>query len=206
MFYCVLHNWSSSEKPCPACFKIVTTSSSTQLIPDISKDVFTEQEVRKMMEELIDTNKCISSVISDFKQSKSPYEFKSKLMSESEIVCPPQTANVSKKRIEVKISRQEHRDPRIKPLELIISPTHGISEYQLPKIKQAIESVLNNENGYYTIASMPDLKLYTQQQVDSIREQIWNAAKAIIPDPSGFAHLVYKYPTLQDYMQFIKNK
>jgi hypothetical protein len=29
MFYCVLHNWYSSEEPCPACFKPITVTTTT---------------------------------------------------------------------------------------------------------------------------------------------------------------------------------
>lgn len=39
MFYCPLHNWSSYEKPCPACQQTVTVSSSTQSIKEEPKRV-----------------------------------------------------------------------------------------------------------------------------------------------------------------------
>lgn len=53
----------------------------------------------------------------------------------------------SKERIEVRLERQTHSDPRIKPIELIIVPTHGVAEWQLSLLKDSIERVLNNETG-----------------------------------------------------------
>src|SRR3990167_2335572 len=74
---------------------------------------------------------------------KSIWEFKGK---QGEVFSTMNKTKYSKEdRIKVRLERQTHRDPRIKPFEVIIFPTHGISEWQLPLIKSAIESVLNNE-------------------------------------------------------------
>jgi len=52
-------------------------------------------------------------------------------------------------RITVKLERQQHCDPRIKPLELIVIPSVGIAEWQMPLIKQAIEAILNDDAKSY---------------------------------------------------------
>lgn len=51
--------------------------------------------------------------------------------------------DIKEEKITVTLKRQTHRDPRIKPLELIIVPSHGIAEWKLPEIKSAIENILN---------------------------------------------------------------
>jgi hypothetical protein len=124
----------------------------------------------------------------------------------------------SKERIEVRLERQTHRDPRIKPLGVIIFPTHGIAEWQFPLIKSAIESVLNNEsqpvylnldlrNNPYPKLSSTNMK-YTQQQMDKAITDTWEAARRMfkIQMPYGkynYGDLEFKYNTLNDYLKSI---
>jgi hypothetical protein len=85
---------------------------------------------------------------------------------------------------------------------------YDIPTDKLPLIQQAIEAAINSEyqvhpDSSWSIHSRNE-KLYTQQQMDKAREQTWMAAKDTIPDPSGLFQLVYKYPTLQSYLNTLK--
>jgi len=46
----------------------------------------------------------------------------------------------------VSITRQKHGDPRIKPLEIIVTPSNGIAEWELSLLKGVIEDALNIGN------------------------------------------------------------
>lgn len=61
MFYCPLHNWSSYEKPCPACHQTLTINSSTNeyhtlaSMPDLK--LYNQQYVDKAIEDAFNASR-----------------------------------------------------------------------------------------------------------------------------------------------------
>lgn len=104
--------------------------------------------------------------------------------------------------------------------------TSLISTDKFPEIKQAIESVLNNDTedkdsikirASYWKQVQDDLrfleaeldanqdKIYTQSEVDTIRRETWEQCRKFI-DGHYFYHEGFKYPTLSDYLSSLNSK
>jgi hypothetical protein len=106
---------------------------------------------------------------------------------------PPQS---NKERIEVSVSRfKEYYDPRIKSMRLIVNPSQGIPEWQLPQIKQAIERVLNAAPG--------DKQWFNTTELEEAERRAFAMARKIPLKPggiiSGFDTHIFQYPTFEDY-------
>lgn len=97
--------------------------------------------------------------------------------------------------------------------EYVIATNKTIPNEKHNDIIKAIEAVLNNDvppswvkDSKYVVSAdcgKTFINCYTQEAMDKAREQTWEAAKTTIPDPSGIAQLVFKYPTLESYLNHI---
>jgi hypothetical protein len=75
-----------------------------------------------------------------------------------------------------------------------VSTNQQITEDKFPKIKKALESILNNEENFYRELIGIDLK-YTEQDILKTEEKAFNAARE--KDYTKWSN--YKYDTFSDY-------
>lgn len=103
-----------------------------------------------------------------FQRVKGGEEFKMPLGKPEFYEYNPEKSKPQEQRIEVRIEREKHQDPRILTTDVVIKPSTRLHDKWLPLIKESVESLVNDEHG---------IKL----KKDGIKQTFWWLGQQLIP-------------------------